>query len=297
MFCPSEVLLAAVPTPTAMLLFSILRTGAPPDPSRRLLEGLCATRTPDWPSLMMSSSSRQIACAALRRSDRKPRVSRCPTRLLPYRVHPSAAWARDSARWVCSGTSCSLASCAQRIRNSSEQCSGMVGPSAGRIKWRPDSQFARMAAHNDRGVLISAAAGAAPFDLGMSGRRPPQPAMRRGVGADQAGNEHAVCSRQHLCVFGYFEARVLDRKDTAVFDQQILQRRVTLGIEDQSSANDGAAPSHADLSAAMPASNSASVGVAISKRSRIVEQVFPPRRAMVSSLAGSIRMRSTSMTS
>src|SRR5258708_6221560 len=136
MFCPSEVLLASVPTPTAMLLFSILRTGATPDPSRRLLEGLCATRTPDWPSLLMSSSSSQIACAALRRSDRKPRVSRCPTRLLPYRVHPSAAWARDSARWVCSGTPCSLATCAHRIRNSSDQSIRLVCPTPPRINSR-----------------------------------------------------------------------------------------------------------------------------------------------------------------
>ena len=42
---------------------------------------------------------------------------------------------------------------------------------------------------------------------------------------------------------------------------------------------------------------SASVGVGISKRSRMVEQVLPPSRAMASSLAGSIRIRSTSMTS
>src|SRR5258707_13646292 len=110
MFCPSEVLLASVPTPTAMLLFSILRTGATPEPSRRLLEGLCAPRTPDWPSLLMSSSSSQIACAALRPSDRNPRVSRCPTRLLPYHVHPRAPAARAPVTAVCTGPPDSLPS-------------------------------------------------------------------------------------------------------------------------------------------------------------------------------------------
>jgi hypothetical protein len=129
--------------------------------------------------------------------------------------------------------------------------------------------------------------------------------MRMGMGADQARNQHAVRGRQYLCVVRHFETGVADREDATVFDQHILQRGATLGIKHHAAANNGAAAGHDpslrvrgfDPSAVWLASNSASVGVGISKRSRIVEQVLPPSRAMASSLAGSIRIRSTSMTS
>ncbi len=98
MFCPSDVLLASVPTPTTMPFSIILRTGATPDPSRRLLHGLWATRTPRCANRAISSSPSQMAWAALRRSERKSRSSKCSTRLLPYRANPRDACARDSAR-------------------------------------------------------------------------------------------------------------------------------------------------------------------------------------------------------
>lgn len=56
-------------------------------------------------------------------------------------------------------------------------------------------------------------------------------------------------------------------------------RGATFGISNELSANDGPASGHDPL--------------CISRRLRMVERVFPPSRAMVSGLTGSIRMRST----
>src|SRR5215467_5324875 len=65
MFCPSDVLLASVPMPRRTPASSSAREGATPEPSRRLLIGLCTTPTPAAARREMSSESSQMPCAAL----------------------------------------------------------------------------------------------------------------------------------------------------------------------------------------------------------------------------------------
>ena len=73
MFCPSEVLLASVPIPSPTPATCIRCRGATPEPSLRLLMGLCEMPAPCPVSRAISGSDSQTPCAPLKRSESTPR--------------------------------------------------------------------------------------------------------------------------------------------------------------------------------------------------------------------------------
>ena len=64
----------SVPIPNVTPRSRILRVAASPEPSLRLLPGLCATEAPASASRPMSSSSSQIACAAVKFGAEQPEL-------------------------------------------------------------------------------------------------------------------------------------------------------------------------------------------------------------------------------
>ena len=117
----------SVPRPTATPRSSISRTGAIPQPSRRLLPGLWATAAPASASMRRSSSVSQIECAPTKPGPSMPWSARRATMDLPQRRWLSTACTLDSARWVWMPTPYSRASAAQPSRNSSVAWFGIVG--------------------------------------------------------------------------------------------------------------------------------------------------------------------------
>ena len=105
MFWLSDEAEPSVPMPTLTLWSSMARAGATPDPSRKLLPGLCATDAPLSARSAMSSSSSQTLWAPVNRGPIRSRSSRCIANVLPYLLMPVSAWIFDSARCICTPTS------------------------------------------------------------------------------------------------------------------------------------------------------------------------------------------------
>jgi len=124
----------SVPSPTATPRSSSSRTGAMPQPSRRLLPGLCATAPPASASIFMSSSDSHTPCAPTKPGPSRPCAASRPTIVVPQRRRLSMTCTLDSARCVCTPTPYSRARRAQPSRNSSVAWLGMVGATATRTR-------------------------------------------------------------------------------------------------------------------------------------------------------------------
>ena len=164
MFWLSEQLLPSVPIPTLTPASRISRAAAMPDPRRRLLPGLWAMDAPRSAILRMSSGSSHTLWAPVKLGPRNPSASRCAVSVRPYLRMPATAWILDSARCICRPTPYSAARSRHRTMNSSEQCRGTVGASAGRTRsrstlhsWRISRQAESVASMGARRLFPAAA--------------------------------------------------------------------------------------------------------------------------------------------
>ena len=115
---PSEPRLTSTPASSSS------RTGATPEPSIRLLHGLCCVVAPLSASSAISRGVSHTAWIRLVAGLRKPMRCRCSTIVKPWKTWPVTTCSRVSCTWLMTGSASSSASARMATRKPSLQRCG-----------------------------------------------------------------------------------------------------------------------------------------------------------------------------